>query len=349
MVLAGGRRPPGSTEPEITGDQEIGRRSSSRWRSPRERGVELDDGRHARPDRQAGARHGRHERDRRVDRPRLARHGAEVILGARNPAKLEATIARISNEVPGAALHPLAIDVSDLASVRRAASQVDQPLHLLINNAGVMATPHQRTADGLELQMATNYFGPFALTGLLFPRLVDSGDGRVVAIGSQGSRVARRAPLDDPLDQSRRYGRWQAYFASKLADLLFIFELDRRCREQGLPVKGLAAHPGYASTGLVGTGRNTGNTSERVRFTATIMQAVFAAVGQPASLGALPTLMAATADLPGSTYIGPSGLLQMKGHPRIVGPLSARPRPGGAAPALGDQRRGRRASTFLEG
>ena len=248
----------------------------------------------------------------------LARHGAEVILGARNPAKLEATIARIEQEVPGASLHPLAIDVSDLASVRRAASEVTEPLHLLVNNAGVMATPHQRTADGLELQMATNYFGPFALTGLLFPRLVESGDGRVVAISSQGSRMARKPPLDDPLDQSRRYGKWQAYFASKLADLMFIFELDRRCREQGVPVKGLAAHPGYSATGLMGTGRNTGNTGERMRFTATILQAVFSAVGQPAALGALPTLMAATADLPGSTYIGPDGLIQFKGQPRIV-------------------------------
>ena len=248
----------------------------------------------------------------------LARHGAEVILGARNPAKLEATIARIQQEVPAAKLHPLAIDVSDLSSVRRAASEVDQPLHLLVNNAGVMTTPYQRTADGLELQMATNYFGPFALTGLLWPQLVASGDGRVVAISSQGSRMARRAPLDDPRDQTRRYGKWRAYFESKLADLLFIFELDRRCREQGVPVKGLAAHPGYAATGLMGTGRNTGNSADRMRFTATILQAVFAAVGQPASMGALPTLMAATADLPGSTYVGPDGLLQFKGQPRIV-------------------------------
>jgi NAD(P)-dependent dehydrogenase (short-subunit alcohol dehydrogenase family) len=248
----------------------------------------------------------------------LARHGAEVILGARNPAKLEATIARIEKEVPGARLRPLAIDVSDLASVRRAASEVTEPLHLLVNNAGVMATPHQRTADGLELQMATNYFGPFALTGLLFPRLVDSGEGRVVAVSSQGSRMARRAPLDDPRAQSSRYGKWQAYFASKLADLLFIFELDRRCREQGVPVKGLAAHPGYSATGLMGTGRNTGNTADKMRFTATILQSVFAAVGQPPALGALPSLMAATADLPGSTYVGPDGLLQFKGHPRIV-------------------------------
>ena len=145
-----------------------------------------------------------------------------------------------------------------------------------------------------------------------------SGDGRVVAISSQGSRMARRAPLDDPRDQSGRYGKWQAYFESKLADLLFIFELDRRCREQGVPVKGLAAHPGYAATGLMGTGRNTGNSGDKMRFTATILQAVFAAVGQPASMGALPTLMAATADLPGSTYIGPDGLLQFKGQPRIV-------------------------------
>jgi NAD(P)-dependent dehydrogenase (short-subunit alcohol dehydrogenase family) len=248
----------------------------------------------------------------------LARHGAEVVLGARNPAKLETTMARISNEVPSAKLHPLEIDVSDLSSVRRAAAEITEPLHLLVNNAGVMATPNHRTADGLELQMATNYFGPFALTGLLFPRLAESGDGRVVMVASQGSRMARRAPLDDPLDQSRRYGKWQAYFASKLADLLFLFELDRRCRDQGVPVKGLAAHPGYASTGLMGTGRNTGNTGERMRLTATILQAVFSAVGQPASLGALPTLMAATADLPGSTYVGPDGWLEFKGQPHIV-------------------------------
>ena len=248
----------------------------------------------------------------------LARHGAEVILGARNGAKLETTAARIRREVPRAALRPLDIDVSDLSSIRRAADEVTEPLHLLVNNAGVMATPHQRTADGLELQMATNYFGPFALTGLLFPRLVDSGDGRVVAVSSQGSRMARRPPLDDPHDQSRRYGRWQAYFASKLADLMFVFELDRRCREHGVPVKALAAHPGYAATGLMGTGRNTGNTGEKMRRTATILQAVFAAVGQPSALGALPTLMAATADLPGSTYVGPDGLLEFKGRPRTV-------------------------------
>jgi NAD(P)-dependent dehydrogenase (short-subunit alcohol dehydrogenase family) len=248
----------------------------------------------------------------------LARHGAAVILGARNPAKLEASIRTVLQAVPDATLEPLSIDVSDLSSIRRAASQVEGPLHLLVNNAGVMGTPHQLTADGLQLQMATNHFGPFALTGLLFPQLVASGDGRVVGIGSQASRIARTPPLEDPKDASGHYGRWSGYAKSKLADLMFVFELDRRARAQGLPVKGLAAHPGYSATGLMGTGRNTGNTRERLRRSASIMQAVFELAGQPAELGALPTLMAATADLPGSTYVGPSGPGQMKGHPRIV-------------------------------
>jgi NAD(P)-dependent dehydrogenase (short-subunit alcohol dehydrogenase family) len=250
----------------------------------------------------------------------LARHGAEVILGARNPAKLEASIRTIEEAVPGAKLHPLSIDVSDLSSIRRAASQVDGPLDLLVNNAGVMATPYQRTADGLELQMATNHFGPFALTGLLLPQLAASGDGRVVAVGSQASRVARTAPLEDPQDESGRYSRWRAYAQSKLADLMFVFELDRRAREQGVPVKGLAAHPGYSATGLMGTGISTGSDRRRVALSTRLLQGVFEAVGQPAEIGALPTLMAATADLPGSTYVGPSGLGQMKGHPRIVSP-----------------------------
>ena len=245
----------------------------------------------------------------------LARHGAEVILGARNPAKLEASIKTITDAVPGAVLHPLAIDVSDLSSVRRAAGEVEGPLDLLVNNAGVMATPYQRTADGLELQMATNHFGPFALTGLLLPWLVASGDGRVVAVGSQASRVARRAPLGDPKDGSVRYHRWRAYAESKLADLMFVFELDRRARAQGIPVKGLAAHPGYSATGLMGAG-----SPDQRPLVATIMKSVFSSVGQPAEIGALPTLMAATADLPGSTYVGPSGPLQMSGFPRIVSP-----------------------------
>lgn len=250
----------------------------------------------------------------------LARHGAEVILGARNPAKLEASIAKILAEVPDAKLEPLAIDVSDLSSVRRAAGQVQDPLDLLVNNAGVMATPHRRTADGLELQMATNHFGPFALTGLLLPQLAASGDGRVVAVSSQATRIARKPPLGDPREQTGRYNRWDVYGQSKLADLMFVFELDRRAREQGVPVRGLAAHPGHSSTALLGAGRSAGGDRTRIRMTTTILQAVFEVAGQSAEIGALPTLMAATADLPGSTYVGPGGPLQLRGYPRIVSP-----------------------------
>jgi len=251
----------------------------------------------------------------------LARHGAEVILAARNPAKLETTMAHVQQVLPGATLHPLVVDLSDLTSVRHAAGQAagHGPLHVLVNNAGVMATPYQRTADGFELQMATNHFGPFALTGLLMPRLVESGDGRVVTVSSQASRLTRTAPLDDPRMHGH-YRRWRAYSQSKLANLLFTLELDRRARRLELPVKGLAAHPGFSATGLMGTGYNTGNTRERLRFTATILQGAFELAGQPSSLGALPTLMAATADLPGSTYVGPNGPLQMRGHPHVVNP-----------------------------
>ena len=128
----------------------------------------------------------------------LARHGAEVDPRRAQPGQARGLDPDDREGGPGAALQPLSIDVSDLSSVRRAASQVDGALDLLINNAGVMATPYERTADGLELQMATNHFGPFALTGLLLPRLVASGNGRVVAVGSQASRVARRRSAGGP-------------------------------------------------------------------------------------------------------------------------------------------------------
>ncbi len=250
----------------------------------------------------------------------LARHGSEVILGARDAEKLSASIARITREVPDAVLHPLQIDVSDLESVRRAAARAAEhgPLHLLVNNAGVMATPYQRTPDGFELQMATNHFGPFALTGLLLPQLVESGDARVVGVSSQASRLTRNPPLDDPRALGGRYRRWDAYSKSKLANVMFAFELDRRARAQGVPVKGMVAHPGLSATGLMAS-RDPGS-RRRLRLSATILPAAFEVLGQPSSLGALPTLMAATADLPGASYVGPGGPLQMRGHPRVVSP-----------------------------
>ncbi|MGO4257646.1 oxidoreductase [Marmoricola sp. RAF53] len=241
----------------------------------------------------------------------LLRTGAEVVLVARSADKLDATVAGLAAEIPHAKVHPVIIDLADLASVRRGAAQAAEigPLDLLVNNAGVMALPYAATVDGFERQLGTNHFGPFLLTGLLLPQLVASGRGRVVAVASQAHRLARRAPLGDPRQHTGRYSKWGAYGASKLANLMFTFELDRRLRAAGLPVTALAAHPGYSATELVGKTGGVGGS---------IMTAATTLLGQRAELGALPTMMAATADLPGSTYVGPDGPAQMRGYPRVV-------------------------------
>ncbi len=246
----------------------------------------------------------------------LARRGARVVLAGRTAARLEETAAAITTEVPGAGLEQLVIDLSDLGSVRRAAAEAASlgAIDVLVNNAGVMGTAYTRTGDGLELQMATNHFGPFLLTGLLLPQLVASKAGTVVAVSSQMHRVARKAPLDDPREQLGRYSRWPVYGQSKLANLLFTFELDRRARRADLPVKAVAAHPGFAGTHLAANGQYGRSAGGR----ATILDAAIKAVAQPAAMGAWPTLMAATADLPGSTYCGPSGFREARGVPSIV-------------------------------
>lgn len=246
----------------------------------------------------------------------LVGRGAEVVMAARNRDKLEAAVGDVLRRSPDAVVHPLLLDLADLTSVRRAAVEAQGlgALHLLVNNAGVMATPYQRTTDGFELQLGTNHFGHFALTGLLLPQLLESGDARVVTVSSQAHRMARRAPLHDPRLDGEHYRRWQAYAESKLANLLFTFELERRARARDLPLKALAAHPGYASTSLMGTGRK----GDAARLRGRILTAAFAVAGQSAEMGALPSLMAATADLPGGTYVGPGGFGEMHGMPRVV-------------------------------
>jgi NAD(P)-dependent dehydrogenase (short-subunit alcohol dehydrogenase family) len=247
----------------------------------------------------------------------LARRGARVVLAGRTPARLEDSERAIRAQVPEASLDRVQVDVSDLGSVRRAAAQLSGagPISALVNNAGVMGTPYTRTGDGLEVQMATNHFGPFLLTGLLLPQLVASNDARVVTVSSPMHRTARRAPLDNPRRQLGRYSRWPVYGQTKLANLLFTFELDRRARRAELPVKALAAHPGFSGTHLAANGRYGRAAGGR----ASILDAAVRAVAQPATMGALPTLMATTADLPGSTYCGPSGWQESRGLPTVVG------------------------------
>jgi NAD(P)-dependent dehydrogenase (short-subunit alcohol dehydrogenase family) len=244
----------------------------------------------------------------------LARRGARVVLAGRNPARLEETARTIRADVPAAELELLEVDLASLDAVRRAAEAATAygPLDLLVNNAGVMGTSRQVTADRLDLQLATNHFGPFLLTGLLLPQLLASKDARVITVSSQMHRIARSVPSAEP--PRGHYWTWQVYAQSKLANLLFTYELDRRARAKELPVKALAAHPGFAGTHLAANGQY-GRSSGGV---ATILDAAIRAISQPAAHGAWPVLMAATAELPGATYVGPGGLGEMGGSPQVV-------------------------------
>ena len=246
----------------------------------------------------------------------LARKGARVVLAGRTARKLDETARAIRDEVPAADVEQLEVDLADQSSVRTAGARASAfgAIDVLVNNAGVMGTPYRTTRDGFELQMATNHFGPFLLTGLLLPQLVASGDARVVTVSSVFHRLASSAPLESPRVPRRQYRRWPTYARTKVANLLFTFELDRRCREGGVPVTATAAHPGFAGTHLAANGQY-GRSSGGI---ATILDAAIRAVSQPAAFGAWPTIMAATADLPGGTYVGPSGLGEMGGTPQVV-------------------------------
>jgi NAD(P)-dependent dehydrogenase (short-subunit alcohol dehydrogenase family) len=246
----------------------------------------------------------------------LARSGASVVMAARSESKLRGTVDDVRRRHPRADVVPLVVDLADLSSVRRAAEEARRlgPLDILVNNAGVMATPHRRTADGFELQFGTNHLGHFALTGLLWPQLAAAGSARVVTVASQAHRLARTVPLEDPRRDTGRYQRWTAYAQSKLANLLFAFQLDRRARRAGTTVASMAAHPGYAATRLF-HGMNLDGT----RADGAIVVGVTRLLAQSPEMGAQPTLMAATApDLLGGSYCGPRGFAEMRGRPTVV-------------------------------
>jgi NAD(P)-dependent dehydrogenase (short-subunit alcohol dehydrogenase family) len=230
----------------------------------------------------------------------LATAGAHVVIACRDTRKGEAAATRIDGSVEVRHL-----DLADLASVREFAESISS-VHVLINNAGVMAVPERRTRDGFELQLGTNHLGHFALTGLLLPRLHD----RVVTMSSVLHRIGR-IDLDDLNWQRRRYQRWLAYGQSKLANLLFSYELQRRLTAAGSPLRSLAAHPGYAATELQGHTES---------FQDGLMALGNRLIAQSADMGALPVLYAATMpDAPGGAFYGPDGLGEQRGHPRRVG------------------------------
>jgi NAD(P)-dependent dehydrogenase (short-subunit alcohol dehydrogenase family) len=231
----------------------------------------------------------------------LARNGARVVLAVRDVAAGE----RIAADLGGSTeVRPL--DLADLGSVRRFAESWDGDLDVLINNAGVGNLPERRaTADGFELQIGTNHLGHFALTNLLLPRITD----RVVTVASSAHRFGR-LDLTDLNWESRPYRLFASYGQSKLANLLFTLELQRRLVASGSPVRALAAHPGVAASNL---GRHLGP------VLGVVTKAVGTLVQQSAEAGAAPTLFAATRDLPGASYVGPDGFGEVRGRPTLVG------------------------------
>jgi NAD(P)-dependent dehydrogenase (short-subunit alcohol dehydrogenase family) len=244
----------------------------------------------------------------------LARAGAHVVLACRDLGRGDTALATIRAAVPDAAVELRPLDVSDLQSVRAFAGAFEGPLDVLVNNAGVMATPARTTNDGFELQLGTNHLGHFALTGLLLGRLLATDAPRVVSLASLMHRLGTIA-FDD-LQHERSYHPWLAYGQSKLANLLFTYELQRRADAAGVALRSVAAHPGYTATNLQVAGASLGGASLWSR----LMGLVNPLVGQSVEVGALPSLYAATVpELHGGSYVGPGGLLQMRGHPRLVG------------------------------
>ena len=248
----------------------------------------------------------------------LARAGARVVMACRNLDKGHEAVEAIRSEVPQAQLQVDELDLASLASVRSFADRytaTQDGLDLLINNAGVMAAPRRLTEDGFELHLGTNHLGHFALANLLLPLMEGREDARVVTLSSNAHKTVRGISFDN-LNGERRYFRWNAYGQSKLANLLFALELDRRLRAQGSTVKSLAAHPGYAATNL--------QSAAAPLVDRLVMKVGNAVVAQDDEMGALSVLYAATEPgLEGGTYVGPDGIGEQRGHPKIVQPNRA--------------------------
>jgi len=245
----------------------------------------------------------------------LARHGAHTVLACRDAGKAAAAAARMTAAAPGATVSLVRLDLASLDSVRAAAAEIlagHERLDLLVNNAGLMWSAYGKTADGFELQFGTNHLGHFALTGLLLQAMLPVPGSRVVTVSSTTHRTGRIDFAD--LQSERRYRRMSAYAQSKLANLMFTCELQRRLAAAGAPTAALAAHPGVAFTDLT-------------RHLPAVLQSAYPVVGglfaQSAAMGALPILRAATDPAAaGGEFYGPGGLAQAKGYPVRVSPAA---------------------------
>jgi NAD(P)-dependent dehydrogenase (short-subunit alcohol dehydrogenase family) len=261
----------------------------------------------------------------------MARHGAHVLLGCRDAAKGQAALERLEREAPGASAEVVLLDMASLTSIRSFAAGFAAravPLDVLINNAGVMALPtREMTADGFERQFGTNHLGHFALTGLLMPQLLAAPAPRVVTVASLAHRNGKihfenlqrrgpqRADVRGGSESERQYKPWDAYAESKLANILFSNELDRRARTAQSRLMSVAVHPGVSRTSIFENGPGSGG------LKAMVMKVLAPVLMQSDDAGALPTLFAATSpNAHGGEYIGPDGFQELKGSPTVVKP-----------------------------
>ena len=246
----------------------------------------------------------------------LSAKGAKVLMACRNEQKAAVALDSVKAAASGAEPEVVKLDLSDLSSVRDTAAELNERLDsvdVLMNNAGIMAVPMARTADGFESQMGTNHLGHFALTGLLLPTVLAATSPRVVNVSSTGHRMGRM-DVDDLNYEHRRYTRWGAYGQTKLANLLFSAELQRRALDADTSLVAVSAHPGYAATNLT-SGPATG-----LAFLRPVLRAADKIIGQTDAMGALPQLYAATMpDVMADDYWGPDAMRQQRGYPMRVG------------------------------
>lgn len=244
----------------------------------------------------------------------LARKGAHVVMAARNKEKGLAALEKIRSEIPDADLQFMKLDLANIEVIKHFADsfiEEYEKLDILINNAGVMAIPLLRTVQGFEMQFGTNHLGHFALTGLLFNFINSTPGSRIVNVSSLMHKFGK-INFDD-LNSEKSYSKWSAYSQSKLANLLFTLELDRRARLAGKQVSVMASHPGYASTNL----QTRGGELEGSKANVAMNNLLNKIIAQPAWKGALPSLYAATSqNAVSGKYYGPSGLGSVRGYPR---------------------------------
>ena len=255
----------------------------------------------------------------------LARAGAKVILGCRDPQRGQTALEDVRAAATGAEPQLAQLDLAVLGSVRDFASVVTESVETLdglINNAGVMAPPREETADGFELQIGTNHLGHFALTGLLIDRLMAAeSEARVVTVSSGAHKIGSMDFED--LNGEESYSRWRRYGQSKLANLLFAYELQRRSDAGEWGITSVAAHPGYASTHLQSAAPGIGGGVYSILNVA-VMKVTNLVFAQSDEMGALPSLYAATVpEMPAGGFVGPSGPGEMRGHPKLVGSTKA--------------------------